>query len=291
MTYANIKLKTHKIRDENGNQIDQEPKIFEFMQPLVEALALKYPQWEFVEDGARIQHGLGREVHFAADKFKIMERREELGTIAVDHWCRAGRRYWVENFRINEKRERGSGFKTKHMDKALKHVVKFFGTRNTAELAASAEERASNVKRNLLYALQSEQQRKWGCLDDHAADFLMENWQAFADYMKAFVDYRKPIAGNGLLEVVEKFPDAYRHHVEANKINDLIIRGKAWLVHIVNNDYIVKQGDTVSIWESDKLPNIVRRNLGMLKLVQDRELISNVGIRVDESTYYVIGEQ
>ena len=284
MTYANIKLKTHKIQDENGNSVEQEPRIFDFMQPLVEALALKYPQWEFVEEGARIHRGFDREVEFHADKFKIMERREELGTIAVDHWCRAGRRYWVENFRINEKRERGSGFKTKHMDKALKHVVKFFGTRNTAELASAAEERANNVKRSLLHNLQSEVRYKWQRLDDYAADFLMENWQAFADYMK-------PIAGTGLVEAVEKFPDAYRHHSEANKINALISSGSAWLVHIVNNDYIVKQGDTVSIWESDKLPNIVRRNLGMLKLVQDRELISNVGIRVDESTYYVLGEQ
>ena len=119
-------------------------------------------------------------------------------------------------------------------------------------------------------------------LDDQLYRYVLENqYEAFAQWTRDVGVWRAE---------VDEFPDACRELDEALKINDLINTGKAWLVHIVNSDYIVKQGDTVAIWESDKLPNTVRRNLGMLKLVKDRELISNVGIRVDESTYYVLGE-
>lgn len=285
MTYANIKLVKHEIYDRSNNtrRPMPEPKIFPLMKELVEALALKYPQWEFVECGSRQQWDAS-ECYKVADEFKVLDKREELGKIRIDHWCRAGARYWIDNFRIDAQKSRGSGFKTKHLDKAVKHVSKYFGSRNTTELVEAAEEDAHQVKRGILYNLQNEARYKWNLLDDYAADFLMKNWSAFAEYMK-------PIAGAGLVEAVEKYPEAYHNLTEAQKINIMIEKGTAWLVHIVNSDYIVKQGETVSILDSEKLPNIVRRNLGMLKLVQNREIISNVGIRVDESTYYVVGEQ
>lgn len=283
MTYANIKLKKHTYFDKAKNaRLDYDKQeIHPFMKPFVEALALKYPQWEFVECDSRSRWDADGNNYPEADGFQIMDRREELGKIRVDHWCRAGERYWVDNFRIDATRERGRGFKTKHMDKAIKHVSKYFGIRNTTELIEQAEEIADRIKRNVMNNLQSEMHLTWNKLDDHAANFLMQNWDKFAEYMQKLGAHA---------EAVASYPEAYRNHAEGRKIDRLIYEGKAWLVNIVNSDYIVKQGETVSIMDSDKLPNIVRRNLGMLKLVQDKEIISNVGIRIDESTYYVVGE-
>ena len=282
MTYANIELKRHKGVDAAGNTVEQDPVIFPFMKPFVEALALKYPQWKFVECDARRQWGTDRSTWYAADGFTIMDKREELGTIRIDHWCRTGTRYWVDNFRIDAQKSRGSGFKTKHMDKAMKHVVKYFGVRDTTELLEAAEQKALRAKQDAVSGLQGRRRSMEHRLDDQLYRYVLENqYEAFAQWTKDVGVWRAE---------VDQFPDACRELDEALKINDLINTGKAWLVHIVNSDYIVKQGDTVAIWESDKLPNTVRRNLGMLKLVKDRELISNVGIRVDESTYYVLGE-
>lgn len=282
MTYANIELKRHKGVDAAGNTVEQEPIIHEFMKPFVEALALKYPQWKFVECDARRQWGTDRSTWYAADGFTIMDKREELGTIRIDHWCRTGTRYWVDNFRIDATKSRGSGFKTKHMDKAMKFVTKYFGVRDTTELLEAAEQLALRAKQDAVSGLQGRRRTMEHRLDESLYRYVLENqYEAFAQWTKDVGVWRAE---------VDQFPDACRELDEALKINDLINTGKAWLVHIVNSDYIVKQGDTVAIWESDKLPNIVRRNLGMLKLVKDRELISNVGIRVDESTYYVLGE-
>lgn len=285
MTYANIKLEKHTYFDKVKNaRLDYDKQeIHPFMKPFVEALALKYPQWEFVECDSRSRWDADGNSYPEADGFKIMEKREELGRIRVDHWCRTGDRYWIDNFRIDAQKSRGRGFKTKHMDKAMKHVTKFFGSRNTTEIAQAAEERANNVKRSLLSNLQSDCRYKWNRLDDHAADFLMENWAAFESWLT-------PTVSGSTLESLQQYPEAYKHHMEACKIDNLINQGKAWLVNIVNSDYIMKQGEAVSISSSDQLPAKVRRNLGMLKLVQDREIISNVGIRVSEDTYYVLGE-
>ena len=284
MTYANIKLGMHDVHDENNQPTGKQLSvIFPLLKPLIEELALKYPNWEFVESDSRMQWETGGVRYRAADGFKVMEKREELGTIRIDHWCSTGKRFWIDNFRIDAQKSRGSGFKTKHQDKAMKYVTKYFGAKDHAELVEAAQQRANDVQGNVLRDLRREVQHKWHRLDDYAADFLMTNWGEFTSWLT-----QKGSAG--LLEVANSYPEAYANYEEGKQINELINSGKAWLVKISNSDYIVKQGEQVSVLTSESLPTTVRRNLGMLKLVQDGQMISNVGIRVSESTYYVLGE-
>ena len=44
----------------------------------------------------------------------------------------------------------------------------------------------------------------------------------------------------------------------------------------------------VEVKTSEELPDFVRRGVGMLKLVEPRHAISNVGVRVDDTTFVVI---
>jgi hypothetical protein len=112
---------------------------------------------------------------------------------------------------------------------------------------------------------------------------MMDKWEDFNGWLSGF-------ATSNVMDTASKYPEAYGKLEETKKINEVIKNNKAWLVFINNSDYIVKVNGHVSIMSSEDLPTMIRRNLGMLKLVQDKELITNVGIRVDESTYYVVGE-
>ena len=285
MTYANIKLQTHDVLDDNHQPTGEkyQSEIFETLVPLMDALAIKYPHWEFVEVDNRIMWDKNGGRSRAADGFKVYEKREELGHIRVDHWCRAGKRFWIDNFRIDAQKSRGSGYKTKHLDKAMKHIAKYFGTKDHTEVLEEAEKLAEHSRSAIYRELQREVQSRWGRLDAAAADFMMQNWGEFVAWLT-------PRATPALTEALNSYPEAYSNFEEARYINDLINKGKAWLVKISNSDYIVKQGEQVSVCDSDSLPAMVRRNLGLLKLVQDRQLISNVGIRINEETYYVLGD-
>lgn len=283
MTYANIKLEQHKVEYNDGRVEYPEPRIHEFMKPLVEALALKYPNYEFVECDFRAEWGAGDNRFYVADGFKVMDKREELGKIRVDHWCRAGKRYWIENFRIDAQKTRGLGFKTKHQANAMKYVAKFFGAKNIEELMDAAEERANHTRGNITNRLSMDVRHLWMLLDDYAGMYMVKNWDSFNGWLSGF-------ATSNVMDTASKYPEAYGKLEETKKINEVIKNNKAWLVFINNSDYIVKVNGHVSIMSSEDLPTMVRRNLGMLKLVQDKELITNVGIRVDESTYYVVGE-
>ena len=69
MTYANIELKEHDVF---GDGIKRQSQIDPFLKPLIEQLALKFPQWTFVEKDHLNNH---RENIIEAHRFEVRDRK------------------------------------------------------------------------------------------------------------------------------------------------------------------------------------------------------------------------
>lgn len=289
MTYANIKLKTHSVPvyDEQGNNMgnqDMESTVHPFIQDFLNQLALKYPQWTFEEDDHRFSWSGNKNRSPEADKFVIKDKREELGFVAIDHYSRRGKLFVVDNFRVAKQRTRGRGFRTIHQHLAMKHVAKFFGKRDYTEIMEQAQSAANSVVASTHYELDSKARHNWRALDSYAHTFLNDvMWDAFS----AFV---RDCAPASVVAKLETYPEAYANCEAATAVRNAANDGSAYLIHIVDSDYLVKRKDEVQVLSSAELPNTVRGRLGMLKLVQDGQIIGGSGMRVDENTYYVIGE-
>jgi hypothetical protein len=64
---------------------------------------------------------------------------------------------------------------------------------------------------------------------------------------------------------------------------------KSYLVFIEGMNYSVSLGQSLPrIMTSEELPTFIRMGVGMLKLVENGVLITNIGFRVDESTFVVL---
>lgn len=290
MTYANIKLKTHRmpLYDAMGNQSgheEVESKIHPFMSEFIEKLALKYPQWTFEEVDHRYSWDGNKCRYPEADRFKVFEKREELGFLGMDVYGRQGKKFVVENFRVAQARSRGHGFKTIHQDKAIKHVAKYFGRKDYTEVMDDAENRASACIASIEYEFGAKERRSWQALNAFVQMFITqpENWEKFSLYVEKE-------APNSIVNTLHAYPQVSIDSSMATRMRNAHGAGTAWLINIVDSLYIVKNEEGVSTYSSEELPNIVRRNLGMLKLVQDGHLIDGVGIRIDDSTFSVYGD-
>ena len=63
---------------------------------------------------------------------------------------------------------------------------------------------------------------------------------------------------------------------------------ETYIVFIEGVNYFVQRGeDPIEVKQSDELPDFMRRAIGLLKLVEDKQVVANVGIRVNETTYLV----
>jgi hypothetical protein len=273
MTYANIELKEH---DRFGDGIKRQSMIDPFLKDLIEQLALKYPQWTFVEASAT---SMAVDKVYHAHRFDIKDKRETLGTIDKDY-ANNGYRYRIDNHRIQDMRERGCGMKTIHLNKALKHVDKFFGKKNVTEKITEARRNVDNVLSQVDNEKGWRLRGTWTSLELEARTFIVDNYQAFMD---SVVD--KSIVAKQL----EVLPTHVAEYNATQHLNKMLRSDNAFIVFIDGVNYSVQKGkDPLEIKQSDELPDFIRRAVGLLKLVEDNQVISGVGLRVNESTFLVL---
>jgi hypothetical protein len=271
MTYANIELLE---RTEDGEAVIT--RIDTFLEPFIEQLALKYPSWIFRQSGTGYVYKDGKRSDFRATVFEVLDKREVLGKIYFER-IRSGHRFVVENFRVNELRERGTGMKTIHLDKAMKHVGKYFGKKNVNEKVKEALEQAGQALHVVSRNLDHKQHMAWAGIVGKAKDFLLA---------KYWDEFTKEHGINP-----EEFPVAYAEHTACEQVTKAYGNGNTWLVYIDGMDYALRKGsENLTIKTSEELPDYIRQGIGMLKLVGDKQIISDIGLRVDQSTFVLLNK-
>ena len=245
-----------------------------YIEPLIEELAIKHPEWKFGHDHARRNHVGDGKVAWTYERLKVMDKYEELGQIGIDY-TRAGKRFWISNHRVEAMRERGSGVKTTDIKKAIRHVDKFFGRKNLNEKLAEARDKARNVIENISRDKYYKHQGVWNAIQNDARKYIVENIQAFMAATKH--------------SQAESFPEAVQELDHANNVREITNGNKSYLVFIEGMNYSVSLGQRLpEIMTSEELPAFIRMGVGMLKLVENGVLITNIGFRVDESTFVVL---
>ena len=273
MTYANIELKEH---DRFGDGIKRQSTIDPFLKDLIEQLALKYPQWTFVETSVTAM-AVDKLIH--AHRFDVKDKRELLGTIDKDY-CGSGYRYRIDNHRIEGMRERGSGMKTIHLKKAIKHVDKFFGKRNMVEKITEARRKVENTLSQIDNEKGWRLRGTWNAMESQARDFITSNYQAFMDSV---------VDKNSIAKHLEQLPTQVEEFNATQHLTKMLQTDNAFIVFIDGLNYSVQKGkDPLEIKQSDELPDFIRRAVGLLKLVEDNQVLSGVGFRVNETTFLVL---
>lgn len=273
MTYANIELREH---DRFGDGIKRQSTIDPFLKDLIEQLALKYPQWTFVETSVTAM-AVDKLIH--AHRFDVKDKRELLGTIDKDY-CGGSYRYRIDNHRIEGMRERGSGMKTIHLKKAIKHVDKFFGKRNMVEKITEARRKVENTLSQIDNEKGWRLRGTWNAMESQARDFITSNYQAFMD---SIVDK------TSIAKHLEQLPTQVEEFNATQHLTKMLQTDNAFIVFIDGLNYSVQKGkDPLEIKQSDELPDFIRRAVGLLKLVEDNQVLSGVGFRVNETTFLVL---
>lgn len=271
MTYANIELKEHDRWGKGAVRSTIDP----FIKPFVEQLALKYPQWTFVEYGMT---GEMSKNTYEAHSFKVMDKREVLGTLSKD-WFKHGWRYQVDNHRISSMRERGSGMKTIHIDKAIKHVNKLFGKKNVHEKLTEAKQLLSGAIGGVVSQKEWQLRNTWSALTVPVQAFVANHYQEFT----------ASVVDKSFSRQIEQLPTYMEEHIATQYMKDMWAKNNAYVVFIEGINYSVQKGeDPVEVKESDELPDFMRRAIGLLKLVENNQVINGVGLRVNESTFLVL---
>jgi hypothetical protein len=283
MTYDNVKLKT----TDRGDGVKVQSIITPFLQPFIEKLALKYPQWTFEEDNTNYKwdNSTGKSIKtdLQALCFKVMDKREELGQVYTQSYhSNHGQQFCVDNFRVQQLRERGNGMKTIHEKKALKHIDKYFGKKNLDEKLADAKNQAQHCVNRVSSDLGQKFDWEWNRLSEASKQFIVGR------YWEEFVEYANNVIPNNTVDM-NKMPEKFERKIAGQQVSDALREDKHYLVYVDGQNYaIFRKNEPTQIKVSEELPEFIRRSVGLLKLVEDNQIVSGVGCRVNATTYVVL---
>jgi len=270
---------------DTGNTLLGKPNVFGLEKPnqptqtnrfiflTLNNLVLTRPNWRFTPE--EYTHSQGCAVVTA---FKIEEDGEVLGKVSLEYKGK-GYRIKVQNDRIDAKRERGNGYFTEDPSKAELRIRKFFYRLAKDERIEKAHKAASEViarqARDKSWALNNTR----GHFMEWSEEFVSAN---IPQYVSEF-----PKAS----EWFDKWVDAKAQHAVTETMQTLFDNDKSILVVLDGTQYIVKAEEEIKAYTDETLPYELRGSIGMLKLVQDKQMISDVGCRVDSTTFVLFPVQ
>lgn len=284
MNFSNVVLEsdtdkfvsTHKIEK---NKVLAHP----MLEPVIEKLAVLYPLWKFEAAG---HQSLTNQGTIYLTMFTVSCDGESLGSISRRY---EGRDYQicVTNDRIKSKLERTNYYKTMIADKAVAKVKKMFGPNDTQELARIARNKAASVAQDAEWSKNREMGEANEIVQRAAKKYVMgAGFNAFMAYVKDHYPAQEYDLLMTKHEVVEKA------RVELETIHatkDVISTQKRGaVVTRRGNTYVVEQNDKVEICDDNTLPEWIRSRIGMLKLIEPAQFVSDLGMRANENVFVMI---
>ncbi len=284
MNFSNVVLESDTDKFVSTHRIEKNKVLAHpMLEPVISKLAVLYPLWKFEAAG---HQSLTNQGTIYLTMFTVSCDGESLGTITRRY---EGRDYQicVTNDRIKSKLERTNYYKTMIADKAVAKVKKMFGPNDTQEMAKIARNKAGAVAQDAEWSKNREMGEANEIVQRAAKKYVMgAGFGAFMAYAKD----KLPAQEHELLvnsrEVSER---ASEELVTINKVRDVIQqRENGAVVTRRGNTYVVEHKDKVEICDDNTLPEWVRGRIGMLKLIEPEQFVSDLGMRAGPNTFVVI---
>jgi hypothetical protein len=180
---------------------------------------------------------------------------------------------------VHSERLKNGRAATSDVKRALGIVKKAFMKSNVNERIDKAESGAGSVISSAYSHFRYKSARPKQELEGFAFDLVMsEREQEFGEYLSRL----------GRRELLSEYEEL-RMELETVEQVKIAFEGKRTALVIPDDGkYIVKIGDDVQLYTADSLPEQLRGRLGLLKLVNEGQMVTNAGCRVSDTVFVVL---
>jgi hypothetical protein len=264
--------------DASNTDRAKESIVHPFMVPLIEAIQVKRPHWEFEATGMG-NRGVGEySQNVLHSTFDIYDNGEKLGAIYREYRGDSNV-YAAKSHRISNKRQIGTSKMSKHLKVIVSEVLREMYPRTVTEIA--------DEKYKTSYQTMKEATYKDRRIFMQTADKVSS---AMLAYLTTGDRWRE-------FEAVEDTPDimkakaSLQSQAESARIATEIAASSHVVLIERPRDIIVKGSNGVSHTSSlESLPDDIKTKLALLKMGETGTIIPEVGIRTGADTFYILTE-
>ena len=281
MSMNTLKLSNVVFCEELEKHRSKVAGVYPLIDPVISRLATLNPLWTFeAQSRYNVQDG------FNISDFVVKLDGEQLGHIGTSYMGQKGTVIAITNDRIGKNRARSSSYRTQDADKAILTAKKMFGKMNPAERIQKAKEAAERVVSRASWNKERERNNHKGNIQGAMLNWAETYGQAmFLEYLQkeAVPSIKQKIIGS--LEKLEVL-DTEMKTIE--RVQGDFSENKTALVVKDSGKYLVKVGDNVELYDDNTLPLDMRMKMGMLKLVEDEQYLTDIGCKVTSEIYVLL---
>jgi len=259
--------------------------VFGMLDPVVSRLASLNPLWTFVINNSGLGMGSAR----VACGFSVKLDGEELGTIGLSYMGQRGRVICISNDRIGKGRQRTDSYRTVDADKAILTAKKMFGKMNPNERIQKAKDAAERVVSRASWNKERDRTHNvnnvraelviWAEGKGHPLFMEYVNKEAHSSIKQKVTNAMEKVA---VLDVEMKTIERVQKDFSDNK-SALVVKD--------TGKYLVRIGDNVELYDDNTLPLDMRMKMGMLKLVEDEQYLTDVGCKVTSEIFVLLVDE
>lgn len=268
LTQPNVRLSPRFEKTEQAKR-----RVNNHLHNAVFPLVLAKPNWLFTIT----DHG-----HWNGDAIAtgitISEGGETLGSVGIEY-CRSGYKLVVKNERIDVKRERGSGYKTEKPEKAMLAIRKHFYRLGKDERIEKVREEAEAVLGRARSNIGWDVNRRRAELMEDSEEFTKAHMEQYLAEFPKRAEYK------------DKYDEVMDVCMIIDNVKDLFDKDEALVVVLDSDHYIVVQGKgEPQTYTNETLPYYMREKIGLLKLVENHQMIRDVGCRIKADAFVITPE-
>jgi hypothetical protein len=251
------------------------------IEPVISRLATLNPLWTFMAMG---RYNVGD--NYLVTDFNVKLDGEVLGQIGVSYMGSRGYVIAISNDRIGRNRQRSDSYRTQDADKAILMAKKMFGKMNPAERIGKAKDAAERVVTRASWNKERERSQLRGLINNEMLTWVQT--KGYAMFIEYIENEAQLTTTRTVKTSIEKVDVLNTEMQTIERVQADFGKNKTALVVRDSGKYLVKVGDKVDLYDDNSLPVDMRMKVGMLKLVQDEEYLTDVGCKVTSEIFVLL---
>lgn len=278
MKLSNVTLAT-RIRDQLNAPVTEYRGQSNFTDA-VWKLATTHPQWAFIVTDARVVlDGQALRVN----KFEVRYDDEKLGTIASEYY-RGDQAVAITSRLVKQKINRGDTQFTKNAVTAVSIAKKMFAKRTQSEQLEEAWKAASQTLSNADYRTGTDAKDTLAKIQRTVFEFVWnQKMQEYREHLQMLPN------GATLIDTLDKYLEQKANHEVIREVTARYRAGNSCLVLMNDGIYTVQFKDKLpETYDDATLPMDYRGKVGLLKLVDDGQMVAGNGCRISRNTFVLV---